>query len=393
MRVYYIRHGETAWNKNKLLQGRTDIPLNENGKEAAVLTGKSLSEIHFDLCIVSPLCRAMETAELILKENRTETQDFTPDLWPSGTVSERGGIRFFTDRRLMEYCFGVWEGLCFQGPEKNLPLENYQDYWNDLKEEERPEGSEPFEEFFARVADFLYELDARYGESNANILVVAHGAVSRGIRHELCGDARSMKNCEALVIEKRENGLVITGRVNERKKQMELFEIFCHRRSVRKYTGEHIPEEKLERILQAGLLAPSGRNRKPWEFILVKDREMLRKLSECRAAGAVILAGADAAIVVVGDTEITDVWTEDCSIAMAQMHLMADTLGVGSCWVQGRLRQKADGTPADRIVKDLLAIPEKFALEAILSLGIPENHPEAYDPGNLPAEKIHREKF
>ena len=120
---------------------------------------------------------------------------------------------------------------------------------------------------------------------------------------------------------------------------------------------------------------------------------MLRKLSECRAAGAGILTGADAAIVVVGDTEITDVWTEDCSIAMAQMHLMADTLGVGSCWVQGRLRQKADGTPADRIVKDLLAIPEKFALEAILSLGIPENHPEAYDPGNLPAEKIHREKF
>lgn len=214
MRVYYIRHGETAWNKEKLMQGRTNIPLNENGREAAVLTGKGLSETHFDLCIVSPLCRAMETAELILRENRTVIPETVPDLWPSGTVSERGGIRFFTDQRLMEYCFGVWEGLCFQGPGKNLPLDNYQDYWNDLKEEERPEGSEPFEDFFARISDFLSELNERYGESCATILVVAHGAVSRGIRHVLCGDARSMKNCEVQIIEKTENGLAITGRLD-----------------------------------------------------------------------------------------------------------------------------------------------------------------------------------
>lgn len=212
MRVYYIRHGETAWNREKLLQGRTNIPLNENGREAAVLTGKGLSGVHFDLCITSPLDRAMETAELILKENRTPLPKTEPALWPAGTASEHGGIRFFTDERLKEYCFGVWEGLCFKGPGKNLPLEDYQEYWAGLKESERPEGSESFAEFFARAADFLNELDARYGKSGANILVVAHGAVSRAIRHELCGEAVSMKNCEALIIEKTENGLVIAGR-------------------------------------------------------------------------------------------------------------------------------------------------------------------------------------
>lgn len=62
------------------------------------------------------------------------------------------------------------------------------------------------------MADFLGELEARYGESDRNILVVAHGAVSRAIRHELCGDATSMKNCEAQILEKTENGLSITGR-------------------------------------------------------------------------------------------------------------------------------------------------------------------------------------
>lgn len=174
---------------------------------------------------------------------------------------------------------------------------------------------------------------------------------------------------------------------------MELLDIMRSRRSVRKYSGEAIPEEKLEMILQAGLLSPSGRNRKPWEFILVKDKEMLEKLSKCRSAGAAILAGADAAIVVVGNTESTDVWTEDCSIAMAQMHLMADSLGVGSCWIQGRLRTKEDGTTADSIVKELLGIPEVYALEAILCLGMPESHAEAYELDSLPTEKIHKEKF
>ncbi len=174
---------------------------------------------------------------------------------------------------------------------------------------------------------------------------------------------------------------------------MELLEIMKNRRSVRLYTGETIPEEKIEKILQAGLLAPTGRNRKPWEFILVRDKGMLEKLSKCRPNGSGILAGADAAIVVVGNTEATDVWTEDCSIAMAQMHLMADALGVGSCWVQGRLRPSANGGTADEVVRELLHIPQQYALEAILCLGMPKSHPQAHEESELLVERIHREVF
>lgn len=174
---------------------------------------------------------------------------------------------------------------------------------------------------------------------------------------------------------------------------MELLEIMKNRRSVRKYTGEAVPEEKLEMILKAGLLAPSGRNLKPWEFILVRDKDMLKRLSECRPHGSGILADADAAIVVVGNTQITDVWAEDCSIAMTQMHLMADSLGVGSCWVQGRLRPSPDGKTADEVVKKLLQIPDPYALEAILCLGMPQNHPKAHGESELLTERIHREIF
>lgn len=174
---------------------------------------------------------------------------------------------------------------------------------------------------------------------------------------------------------------------------MELLEIMKHRRSVRTYTAEPVTEETLEKILQAGLLSPSGRAIRPWEFIVVRDKEVLRKMAGSRLAGAKMLENADCAVAVLGDEEKTDVWTEDCSIAMAYMHLMADSLGVGSCWIQGRLRDASDGRTTEAYLRELLGYPEHCRLEAILSLGMPENHPKPHTLEELQREKIHREKF
>lgn len=135
---------------------------------------------------------------------------------------------------------------------------------------------------------------------------------------------------------------------------MELLEILRRRRSVREYTGEPVAEEHIEKILQAG---------------------------------------ADCAVVVVADETSTDVWVEDCSIVMAHMHLMASSLGVGSCWIQGRLRKRKDGRLADDYVRELLRIPEQYRLSAILSLGMPKEEPEPRALEELPVDKIHREMF
>lgn len=174
---------------------------------------------------------------------------------------------------------------------------------------------------------------------------------------------------------------------------MELLKLMQNRRSVRKYTEETVSEDKIEKILQAGLLSASGRAIRPWEFIVVRDREVLNQMSNARAAGAAMLTGADCAIVVLGDETKTDVWTEDCSIAMANMHLMADALGVGSCWIQGRLRMAADGRTTENYLRELLKFPENLKLEAILSLGMPQSHPAAYELETLDWSKIHREIF
>ena len=174
----------------------------------------------------------------------------------------------------------------------------------------------------------------------------------------------------------------------------DLLQLMLNRRSVRKYTGEAIPEEKVKLILQAGLASATSKNRKPWEFVVVQEKEALQTLAKCRAGAAKMLENAGCAIVVFGDTSVTpDVWVEDCSIAMSNMHLMADALGLGSCWIQGRCRETEEGQSTEGFCRELLGVPEFFSLEAILSIGVPAERPAGYTVEDLKEEKIHWEKY
>ena len=125
---------------------------------------------------------------------------------------------------------------------------------------------------------------------------------------------------------------------------MSLLEMLQKRHSIRKYTDADISDQDLQTILQAGLLSASGRAVRPWEFIVVRNKETLQKMSGSRVGAAKMLENANAAIVVIADESKTDVWVEDCSIAMSNMHLAASTLGIGSCWIQGRLRMTPNDT-------------------------------------------------
>ena len=78
---------------------------------------------------------------------------------------------------------------------------------------------------------------------------------------------------------------------------------------------------------------------------------------------------------------------------MTNMHLMADHLGVGSCWLQGRLRNADADTTTEEYVRARLGVPEKYKLQAILGLGMPAAKADAYELNKLPMEKVHYEKF
>ena len=82
---------------------------------------------------------------------------------------------------------------------------------------------------------------------------------------------------------------------------MDLLEIMRTRRSIRSYKNESVSEENITKILEAGLLSASGKAIRPWEFIVVEDKDTLQKLSDCRVGGVKMLREAACAIAVVGD--------------------------------------------------------------------------------------------
>lgn len=171
---------------------------------------------------------------------------------------------------------------------------------------------------------------------------------------------------------------------------MELLDIMLKRRSIRKYTDEPIPEEKLEKILQAALLAPTSRNRRPCRFYVVQKRETLEALSKAKSGGAGMLAGCGAAVAVFADPEIADTWIEDSSIALTYMHLMAAEQGVGSCWIQLHMRETAEGGDAEVRAREILEVPEGYRIVGIMSLGMPAEVREPVKLDELDWTKVYR---
>lgn len=169
----------------------------------------------------------------------------------------------------------------------------------------------------------------------------------------------------------------------------DLMNAILNRRSVRKYTGEEIPEEKLKAVLQAGLLAPTSMNKKPCQFYVVKNREVLKKLSKAKKVGAGFLSDAAVGIAVFADADISDVWVEDCSIALSYMNLMAAGQGLGSCWCQMRRRSTLTGKDAEENVRKALGVPDRYRIVGVLALGIPAQAVKPHTLEDADYSRIH----
>lgn len=160
-----------------------------------------------------------------------------------------------------------------------------------------------------------------------------------------------------------------------------LIDLLRARRSIRRFTDQPVEPEKIDLLVEAALRSPSSKGNNPWEFIVVTDPAMLKQLAVAKAHGATFLQGAPLAIVVCADPAKSDVWVEDASIATTLIHLQATDLGLGSCWVQIRLRQREDGTSSQVYLADLLGLPEHMMVLAIVGIGYPvdtkSGHPHA----------------
>jgi nitroreductase len=144
-------------------------------------------------------------------------------------------------------------------------------------------------------------------------------------------------------------------------------DLILNRRSIRKYSSEHVSEEVKAKILEAGRQAPSAANIQPWHFIVVDDPALKERLASTGRFRSFI---KDCSFVVVGlyksRNPIMKRWGQvDTVIALQNMVLAAQVQGVGSCWI-GDLSGD---------VKGLLGIPGGAEIVALISFGIPDEEP------------------
>lgn len=162
MTLHLFRHGQTDWNKEHRFQGRIDIPLNDYGRELARVTAQCWPVVPYDRVYSSPLCRAYETAQLVL-EGREEAQ------------------RIIVDPRIIEFGFGANEGKNIDEA-GNDPLNPMYNLLHHPEQYVPSEGGESFPQMIDRAGAFLRdEILPLEAQGVRNVLIVAHGALIRGM--------------------------------------------------------------------------------------------------------------------------------------------------------------------------------------------------------------------
>lgn len=196
--IFIVRHGQTAMNHAKLLQGRSDIPLNETGIRQAEKTGDYFVRegIHFDHVFSSPLHRAVETAEAIVK----------------------GACRVETDERLLEMDYGPYEGISLVNPPEEITY-----FFSDFTNHAAPEGMEQLASVVKRLGEFLEEI--RSSHLSGNILISTHAIAMKGALEYLSPKSHGsywskyIGNCAVYVSELDETGYSVPFEVNTESRQ------------------------------------------------------------------------------------------------------------------------------------------------------------------------------
>ena len=178
MKIYYVRHGQTDWNLARKMQGgQTERELNKTGIKQAEETKRKLENIDYELVICSPMNRAKQTAEIIMKNKN---------------------VPLIIDERLRERKLGVLEG-------ETITEECEKQIW-DYKLDYKINGGESLSEFEQRILNFINNIKKKY--NNKTILIIAHGGVAKVIKAHLYGKPKSenlndygMENCEIIEAE------------------------------------------------------------------------------------------------------------------------------------------------------------------------------------------------
>ncbi len=160
---------------------------------------------------------------------------------------------------------------------------------------------------------------------------------------------------------------------------MTLSEILFRRRSVRKFTDRKVDRQTIDTILKAALTAPSSKNTRSTRFMVVDKPEMLDQISQMRDYGSALVKNAPLAVIVLGDTALTDLWVDNCAISATILQLAAEEQGLGSCWVHVNDRPRKKDEPgmgtATEYLRTVLPIPTSWNPLCVVAIGYADDYP------------------
>ena len=165
---------------------------------------------------------------------------------------------------------------------------------------------------------------------------------------------------------------------------MEFREVVRKRRSTRRYTGQPVEREKLQRAMELALLSPSSKNTRSTRLMAVRDLKRVHELGKLRDWGSSLLEEAGAAIVVLGDEEVSPMWQTNASMMATTLQLALVEEGLASCWVHvgdyQTLKDDPESQRSEDYVKELLPeIPANYRVWCVISIGYAD-----YTPKPLP---------
>jgi nitroreductase len=160
------------------------------------------------------------------------------------------------------------------------------------------------------------------------------------------------------------------------------------RRSYRNFKDQEIEEEKLDKILKAAQFSPSSNHCRPWEFIVVKDKNLKEKLSQTTPWAS--FAKQAPVILVVASSKNHFNWIEDCAIAAENIYLEATNQGMGTCYIQVR---QENVTKQEDHVREVLDIPVNVRIACLMPLGYPQKEKPEHSEADFEEQKTHYNRY
>ena len=165
---------------------------------------------------------------------------------------------------------------------------------------------------------------------------------------------------------------------------MEFKDVMKKRRSTRRYTGQPVEKDKLMRVMELALRAPSSKNTRSTRLMAVTDLKRVHELGKLRDWGSSLLEEAGAAIIILGDESASPMWQTNATIMATCLQLALVDEGLASCWVHVNdrpcLKDEPEGAKADDYLRELLDLPARYGILCAVALGYSDFEPKPLPP-------------